>query len=137
PTYGSTVVLTTSATSGPAGSQVSDSRGLPSTVVTGGSSCSGGDGNALVSTSSSSAMPTPRVAHTGITGWNEPRATPVSRSVTSTCGSISSPDRYRSIRDSSSLSAMTPSISALRALSISSTCSGSGSRWLGRYGLLE
>src|SRR6266540_921219 len=46
PTYGSIVVLTTSATSGPFGSQVSGSRGVPSMPVTGGSGCSSGVGNA-------------------------------------------------------------------------------------------
>ncbi len=68
PTYGSIVVLTTSATSGPFGSQVSGSRGSPSTPATAGRSCSSGDGKALVSTSSSASRPTLVSAQTGITG---------------------------------------------------------------------
>ena len=68
PTYGSTVVLTTSATSGPFGSQASGSRGSPVSPVTGGSSCSSGDGNPWVSTSSSASSPTRVSAHTGMTG---------------------------------------------------------------------
>ena len=69
PTYGSMVVLTTSATSGPAGSQVSGSCGVPSRSVTGGSACSSGDGNALVSTSSSASEAEPGGrAQTGSTG---------------------------------------------------------------------
>ena len=59
PTYGSVVVFTTSATSGPAGSAVSGSRGSPSGVVTGGSGCSSGDGKPRVTRSSSSRMPSP------------------------------------------------------------------------------
>ena len=58
PTYGSVVVLTTSATSGPSGSQVSG----PARLAVGawspaGTSCSSGDGKAWVITSSSSAVP--------------------------------------------------------------------------------
>jgi hypothetical protein len=68
PTYGSVVVLTTSAHSRPAGSQVSGSTGTPSGRVTGSSGCSSGDGNAAVSTSSSSVIPTPVPAQTGSTG---------------------------------------------------------------------
>ncbi len=60
PTYGSEVVLTTSASSGPAGSQASPVTGVPSRVVTDGSGCSSGDGKAWVITSSSSARPMPR-----------------------------------------------------------------------------
>jgi hypothetical protein len=45
--------------------------------------------------------------------------------------SISSPDRYRSMRVSSSLSAMIPSSSSLRASSIPVRCSASGSPVVG------
>ena len=44
PTYGSDVVLTTSASSGPDGSHARLLRGLPCGVNTSGSWCSGGDG---------------------------------------------------------------------------------------------
>ena len=93
PTYGSDVVLTTSASSGPFGSQLSLSRSLPCGVNTSGSGCSSGDGNPLVATSSSSSVPTPVLLHTGITGKKEPRATAFSRSSISTFSSISSPPR--------------------------------------------
>ena len=59
PTYGSVVVLTTSATSGPSGSHVSGACGEPFGAVTGGTSCSSGDGKPCVITSSSSVMPRP------------------------------------------------------------------------------
>ncbi len=68
PTYGSTVVLTTSATSGPAGSQRSGSCGLPSMPVTGGTACSTGVGNALVSTSSRASAPSPEEPQAASTG---------------------------------------------------------------------
>ena len=68
PTYGSEVVLTTSASSGPAGSQVKPSTGVPSRVVTVGIGCSSGAGKAWVITSSSSAMPIPRGEDTASTG---------------------------------------------------------------------
>jgi len=68
PTYGSVVVLTTSATSGPAGSQLSGPRGEPSGVVTGGTSCSSGDGKAWVITSRTSVMPSPVGAAVASTG---------------------------------------------------------------------
>ena len=84
---------TTSATSGPFGSAVTAPEPLPCTSVTSGTACSSGDGNAPVSASSSSASPTPVVAHTGMTGWKEPRATAVSRSAMSVSCSISSPSR--------------------------------------------
>ena len=62
------MVLTTSASSGPAGSQDSAVTGVPSRVVTMGSGCSSGDGKAWVITSSSSAMPMPRGEDTASTG---------------------------------------------------------------------
>ncbi len=68
PTYGSEVVLTTSASSGPAGSQASPVTGVPSRVLTDGSGCSSGDGKACVMTSSSSPMPMPRREDTASTG---------------------------------------------------------------------
>ena len=68
PTYGSMVVLTTSATSGPLGSQVSGARGVASRPVTAGSGCSSGDGKPLTSTSSSASRPSRVSAQTGITG---------------------------------------------------------------------
>ena len=85
PTYGSVVVLTTSATSGPAGSQEQPLRGLPSGLVTGGTACSSGDGNAWVMTSSSSASAEPgRRRRRGSTGIERALATAVSRSSMST-----------------------------------------------------
>ncbi len=72
PTYGSLVVLTTSATSGPSGSHVSPGAGPPSIVVISGRGCSMGEGKPAVITSSSSSMPTtapdPGVAHVASTG---------------------------------------------------------------------
>jgi hypothetical protein len=68
PTYGSEVVLTTSATSGPSGSQPSGALGSPSGVVTAGIRCSPGAGKPWVTSSSSSRVPTPVSAETGITG---------------------------------------------------------------------
>jgi hypothetical protein len=64
---------------------------LPTVVNTGGKVCSGGEGKALVITSSSSWVPVPVVEHTGTTGKNDARATAVSRSSTSSLRSISSP----------------------------------------------
>ncbi len=96
------MVLTTSATSGPAGSQLIGSRGSPSGVVTIGSGCSSGEGKPRTTTSSSSAMPTPLGGTTGTTGWNEPRATAVSRSLIRVSIEMSSPDSQRSSRVSSS-----------------------------------
>ena len=89
----STVVPTTSATSGPSGSQLSGGRGEPSSPVTAGTSCSSGDGNADTRLSSSTSSPTPVAAQTGTTGWRWPLATAFSRSVISTSVSISSPSR--------------------------------------------
>ena len=89
--------------------------GLPSGVVTAGSGCSAGDGKASVITSSSSAMPIRCGADVTSTGKKLPRATAFSRSSMSTLGSMSSPDRYLSIRLSSSLSWMMPSISSRAA----------------------
>ncbi len=68
PTYGSVVVLTTSATSGPAGSHDSGPCGRPSGLVTGGTSCSSGDGNAWVITSRISVVPSPLGAAAASTG---------------------------------------------------------------------
>ena len=68
PTYGSEVVFTTSASSGPSGSQDRPLAGLPSTVVTAGIGCSCGAGKACVITSSSSAMPMPCGADAASTG---------------------------------------------------------------------
>ncbi len=56
---------------------------LPSMPVTAGSGRSSGDGNPPASTSSSASSPVPLLAQTGMTGWNPPRATAVSRSSTS------------------------------------------------------
>ena len=93
PTYGSDVVFTTSATSGPFGSQPIVGAGTPCGVNTSGSGCSSGDGNRAVAISSSSAVPTPVVEHTGTTGKNDAAATALSRSSISTAWSISSPPR--------------------------------------------
>ncbi len=60
---------------------------------TSGSGCSSGDGNPPTSTSSRASSPIPLLAHTGITGWNVPRATAVSRSSISVVSSMSSPER--------------------------------------------
>ena len=68
PTYGSEVVFTTSASSGPRGSLDRPLTGLPSGVVTAGSGCSPGAGNACVITSRSSAMPMPCGADAARTG---------------------------------------------------------------------
>ena len=68
PTYGSDMVLMTSPSSGPFGSQRSPFTGLPSTVVTTGIGCSMGEGKACVMTSSSSANPTPCGAEAARTG---------------------------------------------------------------------
>jgi hypothetical protein len=69
PTYGSEVVFTTSASSGPSGSQESPSTGSPVTAdATGGSGCTSGEGNARVMISSSSAMPMPSGEDTASTG---------------------------------------------------------------------
>ncbi len=59
------MVLTTSATSGPAGSHSSASRGEPSRPVTAGSSCSPGVGKALASSWRSASRPRPVVEQTG------------------------------------------------------------------------
>ena len=91
PTYGSLVVFTTSATSGPSGSQVIGAAASPEGVKTSGEGCSAGDGKPRTARSSSSAHPTPVSEHTGTTGWNVARATARSRSSTSTSSSISSP----------------------------------------------
>ena len=122
--------MTTSASSGPLGSAASPVTLFPSSVVTPGSGCSPGAGNAWVMTSSSSARPTPCGLEVVSTGKKLPRATAFSRSSISTLGSMSSPppSRYRSIRDSSSLSWMIPSISALRSSDVRPACSASGSR---------
>ena len=93
PTYGSDVVFTTSASSGPAGSQAGDGRVAPAGVNTAGVGCSGGEGKPLTMTSNSSAVPTPVVLHTGSTGKNEALATAFSRSSVSTDTSTSSPSR--------------------------------------------
>ena len=69
PTYGSEVVFTTSASSGPFGSPVRPSTGSPVTAdVTGGRGCSSGEGNAWVTISRSSAMPMPSGEETASTG---------------------------------------------------------------------
>ena len=113
--------MITSASSGPFGSLASPVTGLPSSVVTPGIGCSLGAGNAWVITSSSSANPTPpSKLDAASTGKKLPRATAFSRSSMSTLGSMSSPDRYRSIRVSSSDSWMIPSISAPRSSSVRS-----------------
>ena len=114
PTYGSLVVLTISATSGPLGSQSIASATAPAGVKTSGEGCSCGDGNPVTARSSSSAQPTPVWEQTGTTGKKVARATAVSRSSVSTSEEISSPPRYRSISVSSSDSSMTPSISEPR-----------------------
>ena len=100
--------------------------GLPSGVVTAGRGCSAGEGKASVITSSSSSMPIRCGEETASTGWKLPRATAFSRSSMSTLGSISSPDRYLSIRPSSSLSWMMPSISSPRSSSIRSASAAEG-----------
>ena len=69
PTYGSLVVLTISATSGPSGSHDTAGATTPAGVNTSGGTCSGGAGKARVARSSSSAQPTPVTEHTGTTGW--------------------------------------------------------------------
>ena len=63
---------------------------MPETL---GSGCSSGDGNPPISTSSSASRPIPLDAQTGITGWNVPRATAVSRSSMRVVTSMSSPSR--------------------------------------------
>ena len=94
PTYGSLVVFTTSATSGPDGSHGAGAgRRAGSGVNTSGGVCSGGDGKPRTIRSSSSVQPTPVAEHTGITGKNVARATAFSRSATSTSSLISSPPR--------------------------------------------
>ncbi len=122
----------TSAASGPSGSADSGGPDDPSGRVLNGRRCSAGDGNACANRFSSSVAPSvspvgpaePVVPvepaeqagpTTGRTGWKRPRATAVSRSPSSSCGVRGSPARYCSSRDSSSLSAMIPSIRALRA----------------------
>ncbi len=63
------MVFTTSASSGPSGSQVSPLTASPVTAdATGGSGCSSGEGNAWVMISSSSAMPMPSGEETASTG---------------------------------------------------------------------
>ena len=93
PTYGSLVVFTTSATSGPSGSQVISPAGAPAGVKTCGDGCSDGDGKARVARSSSSVQPMPVSEQTGTTGKNVARATARSRSAIRTFSSISSPPR--------------------------------------------
>ncbi len=88
------MVRTTSASSGPSGSAArSPVRGAPARSVTAGSGRSTGAGTALARPSNSSARPRPVAAQTGMTGWNEPRATAVSRSAMSVAWSMSSPLR--------------------------------------------
>ncbi len=125
PTYGSEVVLTTSATSGPSGSQVSAGPALPSGVKTSGMGCSSGEGKPATTRSSSSVTPAADVASTGSTGWKDPRATARSRSASRRARSTSSPPRKRSIRVSSSDSSMTASIRAARWASWAPWSSGS------------
>ncbi len=91
PTYGSLVVLTTSATSGPSGSQAIAPAAAPEGLNTSGEGCSAGDGNARTARSSSSVQPTPVAEQTGTTGKNVARATARSRSAISTSSAISSP----------------------------------------------
>ena len=98
PTYGSEEVLTTSAASGPSGSQASAGRGPPSGAVTAGAARSSGVGKPPVTSSSSSTVPRPCRAPSAAgaaasTGWKVPRATARSRSSTSVSTSISSPPR--------------------------------------------
>ncbi len=69
PTYGSEVVFTTSASSGPSGSPARPVTSSPVTAdVTGGSGCSRGEGNAWVTISSSSARPMACGAEAASTG---------------------------------------------------------------------
>ena len=68
PTYGSVVVRTTSATSGPSGSHCSGGSARPAGVIAVGSGCIVGDGNAAEIRSSSSPRPTPEEVDTGRTG---------------------------------------------------------------------
>ena len=92
----------------------------------------GGEGNASVMISSSSAMPIPAARRRPAPGRSCPRATAFSRSSISTSGSIFSPDRYRSMRDSSSLSVMMPSISSPRSSAMRSSSAAAGApsaRW--------
>ena len=91
PTYGSLVVLTISATSGPSGSDEIAAVALPAGVNTSGAGCSAGEGKARVMRSSSSVQPTPVVEQTGTTGKNVARATARSRSAVRTSSPISSP----------------------------------------------
>ncbi len=93
PTYGSDVVFTTSASSGPLGSQATPLRVPPCGVKTSGIGCSAGAGKPLVAISSNSRVPTPVLLHTGSTGKNDALATAFSRSSISTDWSISSPPR--------------------------------------------
>ena len=60
--------LFVTAANGPSRSAESGARSEPSLPETAGSGCSSGDGNALVSTSSSASRPTFVSAHTGMTG---------------------------------------------------------------------
>lgn len=98
PTYGSEEVFTTSAASGPPGSQVSCACEVPWGVVTCGTSRSSGVGKPPVISSSSSTVPMPCLQPSAAgaaasTGWKEPRATARSRSWISVLRSSSSPPR--------------------------------------------
>ena len=93
PTYGSLDVFTISATSGPAGSQATVPAALPDGRYTSGGGCSCGAGNPATTRSSSSAHPTPVVAHAGTTGWNAPVDIAFSRSATRVSSLICSPAR--------------------------------------------
>ena len=102
--------------------------GPPCGVVTVGSGCSSGDGKPRTMTSSSSVIPSPLSGATGRTGWNEPRATAVSRSLIRVSRPMSSPVSQRSSRVSSSDSWMIPSIRLGPGASIAASCSGSAGR---------
>src|SRR5262249_56026955 len=79
PTYGSIVVLTTSATSGPFGSHDSGSAGEPSRFVTAGSSCSAGGGDPAGGTPRRGSRPRLLGAHTRPNGENAPVGHALSR----------------------------------------------------------
>src|SRR4051812_2323189 len=115
PRYGSVVVLTTSATSGPSGSQPTVPAGAPSGRATGGQGPSNGAGKALISRSSSSLIPRPGSGAAQSTRGRAPRAPAVSGSGTRSGTVTGSPARYWSTSASSSLSAITASTSSARS----------------------